>query len=177
MTQMSQREKLLAWIVGSVFFFVINIVAIKFLMDNYRNLGGRRAEIEGKIAGLKLQESQRELWAQRDRWVTESLPSIGDSDVANRQLIDAVQNLAKKYTVTLEAPQPGVPIKQPLYTTLSTKVEAKAAWTQMFDFMQELQAPGQFVSVEGELKVDPADKTQLRATLTISKWYLPEAKL
>lgn len=176
MTEMSQREKVLSWVVGGVLFLVINLFAVKFLMDNYRKLSTTRAEVEGKIAGLQLQESQRDLWAQRDQWLNNSLPSMGDSDVANRQLIDAVQNVAKKYTVTLEAPQPGVPLRQQLYTMLSIKLEAKAAWTQMFDFLQELQAPGQFISVEGELKVDPTDKTQLRAALTVSKWYSPEAK-
>jgi hypothetical protein len=176
MTEMSQREKVLSWIVGGVMFFVLNIFAVKFLMDNYRKLTTTRAEVEGKIAGLRLQESQRDLWAQRDLWLNNSLTAMGDSDVANRQLIAAVQGVAKKHTVTLEAPQPGVPLRQQLYTVLSIKLEAKAAWTQMFDFMQELQAPGQFISVEGELKVDPTDKTQLRAALTVSKWYSPDAK-
>ncbi len=176
MTQMSQREKVLSWIVGGVIFFVINIVAVKFLMNNYQTLAGARVKVEGDLRGLQMKESQRELWEQRDKWLTESLQPMGDSDVANRTLIDAVKNTAKKYTVTLESPQPGVPMKQPYFTTLGTRLEAKGAWTQMYDFLQELQAPDQFISLEGDIKVDPADKTQLRATLTIAKWFKTEAK-
>ena len=173
---MSKREKILSWLVGSTFFLIINVVAIKFLMGNYDTLKIARAKIEGEMSGLKQQENNRELWAQRDAWLTESLRPIGDSDVANRQLIEAIQNLAKKYTVTLESPQPGVPNRQPRYTALSIKREAKAAWTPMYDFVMELQAPGQFLSAEVDLKVDPSDKTQLRATLTVSKWFQSEAK-
>ncbi len=176
MTQMSQREKLLAWLVGGAVFFVLNIVAIKFLMKNYQTLTVDRETVEGKIRGLKMLETERALWTQRNQYLDESLPTMGDSEVANRQLIDGVKNVGKKYTITLEAPQPGVPLKQPLYTLLSTRMEAKGSWTQMFDFIQELQAPGQFISVEGDIKVDPADKTQLRAALNIAKWYQPELK-
>ena len=173
---MSKREKILSWIVGGTFFFILNLFAIKFLKDNHSALQLTRAKIEGEINGFKLQEDNRDLWAKRDAWLTESLKPIGDSDVANRQLIEAIQNLSKKHTVTLESPQPGVPNRQPLYTALSIKLEAKAPWTQMYDFVMELQAPGQFLSAEVDLKVDPADKTQLRATLTVSKWFQAEAK-
>jgi hypothetical protein len=170
---MTQREKVLSWIVGGVLFFVLNIVAIKFLMRNRDTIAVAREQIEGKIRGLKQQESQREMWAARNKWLDQTMQPIGDSDVATQALRDALQNLAKKYTVTLEAPQPGVPLKQATHTVLSVKVDAKAPWQQMFDFIQELQAPGQFISVDGNLKVDAADKTQLKVSLTVSKWFQP----
>lgn len=173
---MSKREKILSWIVGGAFFFILNMFAIKFLKDNHSTLQLTRAKIEGEINGFKLQEANRELWDQRDKWLNESLKPMGDADVAGRQLREALENLAKKHTVTIESPQPGFPNKQPLYTALSFKMEAKAAWTQMFDFIKELQAPGQFLSAEADLKVDPTDKTQLRATLTVSKWFQAEIK-
>ena len=173
---MSKREKILSWLVGGTLFFILNLVAIKFLIGNYKALQISRATLEGEMSALKRQEDDRDLWAKRDAWLTDSLKPMGDDGVANRQLIEAIQNLAKKYTVTLESPQPGVPNRLPLYTGLSIKLEAKAPWTQMYDFVMELQAPGQFLSAEVDLKVDPADKTQLRATLTVSKWFQSEAK-
>ena len=141
---MNKREKILSWLVGGTLFLLINTFAIKFLLNNHRTLTLERAKIEGEMRGLHQQEADRELWAKRDKWLTESLRPMGDADVANRQLIEAVQNLAKKHTVTLEAPQPGVPNRQSLYTGLSIRLEAKAVWAQMYDFITELQAPDQF---------------------------------
>jgi hypothetical protein len=173
---MNKREKFLSWVVVGVFFFIINFYAVKFLVANQRTLSVSRGQIEGEIKFYRLQESEREMWSQRDAWLDDSLKPLGDSDVANRKLIEDVQNIAKKHTVTLEAPQPGSPLRLPLYTTLATKLQARASWTQMYDFIQELQAPGQFLSLEGDLKVDATDKTQLRADLTVSRWFQSDTK-
>jgi hypothetical protein len=173
---MNQREKMLSWLVGGAVFFVLNFYAVKFLLGNKKTLADARAKIETEMQFLRQQESERELWSQRDAWLNDSLQPMGDPDVAYQNLSKAVQTLGKKYTVTLEAPQQGFPSRQPLYTTQTVKLQAKATWPQMFDYIQELQAPGQFLSLEGDLKVDAADKTQLRVDLTIAKWYQAEAK-
>jgi hypothetical protein len=45
----------------------------------------------------------------------------------------------------------------------------------MFDFLHELQGPEKFIAIEScEIKVNKEDKTQLRATLTIARWYAPK---
>jgi len=45
----------------------------------------------------------------------------------------------------------------------------------VFNFLLELQGPEKFTAIEGcEIKVNREDKTQLRATLTIVRWYAPK---
>jgi hypothetical protein len=121
---------------------------------------------------LKKRETERELWARRDAWLTQKLPELGDPDVANKILRESVLEIAKRNNVILEAPSPGVPTNQPGHISLAIRFEAKAPWEAMFNFLAELQGVEQFTAIEQcELKVNREDKTQLRASLTIARWF------
>ncbi len=170
--QLSQREKLLAGLVGFALFVLLNIFLMKFFLANHGELKTSLGKAQAQLGTFKQLETERAMWAERDEWLNNSLVPMGDSDVANKHLREALLELAKKHVVTLESPAPGIPNAQPTYTSLSVRLEAKATWKQMFNFLYELQSPGQFIVVEAlDMKVDPIDKTNLRANFTIAKWF------
>lgn len=176
LAQMSQRERTLALLVGGVVALLINVVVIKFFITQHKVQSTAIAATKAKIEGLKKRETERTLWAERDAWVTANLPVLGDEQVANRELGNAIKEIAQKHSVTLESPNPGVPSRGvPTHISLPYKLSAKAAWTPMFEFLRELQAPGKFIVFNPlSLKVDPSDKTQLRAELSVAKWFAPQ---
>jgi hypothetical protein len=175
LAQMSSRERTLALVVGGVLVLLINLVLIRFFLQKRAEFQLGIARTKASIEGLKQRESQRALWAERDAWITQNLPVLGDPQVANRELGEAVKEVARKHTVTLETPNPGVPNRQKDYTALGMRVSLKAAWQPMMDFLRELQAPGQFIVFDPlDLKVDATDKTQLRAEVTVTKWFAPQ---
>lgn len=172
---MSQREKVLAAIVGASLILMLNVFLFKIFLANHALLRTTLAKAQAQMAGFQQQESERTKWAQREVWLDANLPALGDADVANKQIRETLLDLGKKHTVTIESPAPGVPNNQPYYTSLGVRIECKAPWTQMGNFLYDLQTPGQFLVVEAlEMKVDPADKTQLRATITVAKWFAPK---
>jgi hypothetical protein len=172
--QLSQREKVLGAIVGIALLVLLNIILVKFFLANHGELKTSLGKAQTQLNTFKQLEGDRAMWAERDAWLSSGLEQMGDADVANKHLREALLELAKKHTVTLEAPAPGIPNAQPFYTSLSVRLEAKATWKQMFNFLYELQSPGQFLAVESlDMKVDPVDKTNLRANFTIAKWFAP----
>ncbi len=173
--QMSQREKVLAGVVGASLFLLLNVFLFKIFLGNHALLRSTLAKAQAQMAGFQQQESERTKWGQREVWLDANLPALGDADVANKQIREALLDLGKKNTVIIESPTPGVPANQPYYTTLGVRIECKAAWTQMGNFLYDLETPGQFLVIEAlEMKVDPTDKTQLRATMTVAKWFAPK---
>ena len=171
-SQLSQREKLLAGLVGFALFALLNVFLVKFFLTNHNDLKTSLGKAQSQLNGFKQLEGERTMWAERDGWLTSGLAPLGDPDVANKHLRESLLELAKKHIVALEAPAPGIPNAQPAYTSLSVRLDAKATWKQMFNFLYELQSPGQFIVVEAlDMKVDPIDKTNLRANLTIAKWF------
>jgi hypothetical protein len=187
LAQMSSRERTLALLVGGVLVILVNLVLIKFFLQKRTEFQVQIAKTKGAIEGLKQKELQRALWSERDAWLTANLPTLGDQMVANRELSEFVKEVAKKHTVTIETPNPGTPLPQKDYTALGVRVTAKAPWQStpdaataakvppLIEFLRELQAPGNFIVLDPlDLKVDATDKTQLRAEVTVTKWYAPK---
>ena len=171
---MNKREKFLLTITAMVVGVLVSFYLFKFFLSNRAELNQQLASAQMKIETLKKRESERELWAKRDAWLNGKLPVLGDPDVASKALRESVLDIAKSHTVTLEAPAPGTPVNQPGHTSLGVKFDASATWDSMFDFLYELQGPEKFTALENcEIKVNRQDKTQLRATLTVSRWYAP----
>lgn len=172
LAQMSPRERTLALLVGGVLLVLVNLILIKFFLQKHGEFQKAVTATQAKIDALKQRESQRTLWAERDAWLTQKLQTMGDPQVENRQLGEVVKEVARKHSVLLENPNYGVPRKEAGHTTLGYRISAKGAWEPMMDFLRELQGPGQFISYEPlEVKVDPSDKTLLRADLTVTKWF------
>jgi Type II secretion system (T2SS), protein M subtype b len=174
-TTMNKRERFLLVVTAAVIGLLVNFYLIKFFLANRADLTRQLAGTQVKIDTLKKRETERELWAKRDAWLNEKLPVLGDPDVASKALRESILEIAKKHTVTLEAPQPSTPVNQPGHISLAVKFDVKAPWDAMFNFLYELQGPEKFIAIENcELKVNREDKTQLRATITIARWYAPK---
>ena len=172
---MNKREKLLLTITAVVVGVLLNFYLVRFFLANRTALARDLSLTQMKVETLKKRETERELWSQRDAWLNAKLPVLGDPDEASKALRESVLEMAKNHTVTLEAPSPLTAVSQPGHTSLGVKFDAKATWDAMFDFLYELQGPEKFIALEScEIKVNPQDKTQLRATLTIARWYAPK---
>ncbi len=171
---MNKREKFLLTVTAVVVGVLVNFYLVKFFLANRTDLARQLAMTQAKVDTLKKRESERELWSRRDAWLNEKLPVLGDPDVASKALRESILELAKKHTVTLESPAPSNPVTRPGHISLAVKVDAKAPWGAMFSFLHELQGPEEFIAIENcEIKVNRDDKTQLRASLTIARWYAP----
>jgi len=172
---MNKREKTLLTITAIVIGVLLNFYLIKFFLSNRAMLTQKLAMTQVKIDTLKKRETERNLWAKRDALLNEKMPVLSDSDVASKEMREAILEIAKKHTVTLEAPAPGTPVNLPGHIALGVKFDAKGTWDGVFNFLLELQGPEKFTAIEGcEIKVNREDKTQLRATLTIVRWYAPK---
>ena len=172
---MNRRDKFLLTATAIVIGVLVNFYLIRFFLSNRSDLTSQLAMTQVKIDTLKKRETERNLWARRDALLNEKMPVLADPDVASKELREAVLELAKKHTVTLEAPSPGTPINQPGHISLGVKFDAKGTWKEMFSFLLDLQEPGKFMAIEScELKVPREDNKHLHATLTIARWFAPK---
>ena len=173
--KMNRRERLMLGAVVSLLVVVASIFMVNAFIANRAEFRDRLSATKAKIDLLKKRESERDLWAKRDAWLTQNLPKLGDADVANKALRESVLNIARQHSVILEAPAPGIPSQQPNRTSLSIRLEAKGTWADMFEFLRELQGPDRFIAFEGcELKVNREDKTLFSASLNVAQWFAPK---
>lgn len=171
---LSPREQTLATIVG----LIIVLGGTFMLVQSYH---GKRVALTAKIAADKRQlRSLRELltqadfWKQREVWIHAKQPPLSDPDHAPGELLNYVQNLAKKHSILLENATLHTAEARPACISVALEVETKSPWSPLFSFLEELQTPEQFVALEmADLKVDAEDNTQVRGRFKIARWYAP----
>ena len=174
LAEMSKREKSLAFLVGGALFLLLNFVLFKFFLRNHTELRQNIATTQGKIDDLKRRDSERAMWAERDMWLTANMPVLGDEQVATREVGLFIKEIAQKHGVLIETPSPSLPVPGQFYRALRYKITAKGTKAPMFEFLRELQQPRHFLVFDPvDIKIDPAEKTQLIADVTVTKWFAP----
>ena len=174
MRKLSRREAVLAGLVGAAVFLVFNLIVLKALVGRQsalrRQITGREAELQS----MKVLLAERDLWARREAWLNEKQPKLTNENSAGVQLLQQINDLAKKQSVTVENPAFAAPAKTPWYRSVSVNVETKSGWAGLIHFLQELQQPEQFVVVEtANVAIDSSDATQMRGKFRVARWYAP----
>jgi hypothetical protein len=171
---LNARELWLTIIVGGVLFVGGNLLAIESFWKSKDSL---RRDIGMKTRQLRSMHeliADRSFWEQRDQWLQSTQPKLTSSDAAGVELLERIRSLAQKHSVLLENPAIRSAERQSTHITVAIEIETKSAWTPLVTFLHELQSPSQFVAVENvNLKIDPADPTQLRGRFKIARWYAP----
>lgn len=172
LSQLSSREKTLAIIVAAILFATLNFFLIKTLIGKLGAVKAQLQIVNVKMDLLNKREVERTLWEKRETWLDTEMKPISDPQVAARDFTKSVEAMAKKSAVILETPATGSPAKQENYTSIPLRVKAKAEWKPMFEFLHELQLPGQFIVFDNlELRVDSTDKTKLSANMSLARWF------
>src|SRR5438045_3862334 len=99
--RLNPREKMLLGGIGAVLAVVVSVFLLRFFFANKAELQQSLAVTRAKVETLRKRESERALWSQREAWLREKLPVLGDPDVANKTLRESILEIAKKHTVTI----------------------------------------------------------------------------
>jgi Tfp pilus assembly protein PilO len=176
--QMSQRERVLATLVGTVALLFVTFLVFDYFLKNQRRLQGDLARNTGAVAAMKLQLAEKALWDERDAQLREKLPVLTVEDArAMNEVLEQVTQLARSKSLTVGTQNLGVVTRQAEYTSASVQLETTSTWPALVSFLYAVQSPGNFLVFESaNLKRDDKDETQMRATFKIAKWFAPKAK-
>jgi hypothetical protein len=173
---MTQREKILVGIVGTVVALLLNLFLISFFMKNQRQL---RQDLENKkvqMDGMKQLLADRDVWAKRDAALRASQPKLENQATAGVQLLDHVRDVAKKHSVRImpETLTIGTPERRPQCVAVPINIETTSTWKALINFLLDLQGENKFIVLESaNFRKDTADQTLMNAKFRIAKWYAP----
>jgi hypothetical protein len=172
-SQMSAREKTLAALVGALVVIFATLLLGKKFTAHHRDLRQQLQEKTALLGGMKTLIGERDLWVQRDAWLTSRQPKPEDATRAASRLLDEVlKPAAQQHSVLLENPQINAPVpRPPHYLSVNVQLETKSKWPDLIDFLFELQAPDKFVVVESANLTLAGDKTQVIGKFRIAKWF------
>lgn len=170
--QISNREKRLVLIVGGLVAVFLNLFLINFFLNNRARLQAESRSKASQLAAMQALFSERELWAKRDAWLSQSQPRLLNEATAGGQLLEEVRELARKANVQPLEPQINNTERRPNYTAVVVSIETRSSLGALRDFLYQMQSPERFIVFESaNLQTDKEDKTQMHGKFRIAKWY------
>jgi hypothetical protein len=175
MSRLTQREKVLSFLVGGAVLLLVNIFVLQYFFNTQAQLRRDSAKRQAQLTVMRTLMRDQALWQQRDTELHAHQPKLENEARAGADLLSHVQEIAKNHTVLVEQPVIGNLERQPDYTAVMVNIETKSTWKSLIEFLHSLQGPDEFLVVQSaNLKIDKQDQTQMRGTFKIAKWFAPK---
>jgi hypothetical protein len=130
------------------------------------------AEKSALLEGMTKLIAERDLWVQRDAWLTSKQPKVEDPTREGNNLIEQIKPIAQSHNVLIENPTIANPVPHPPhYLSVSVNLDSKSGWPELVDFFEELQAPDKFVVFESTDLTLAGDKKQVIGKFRIARWF------
>ncbi len=172
--RMNPRERVLALVIGSLLFLLINLYLWSSLLGALRAARAEMAERQGLRAQQQVFLRERKLWEKRADWLAKHQP-VMKSPVEASTLLDEVKQAAGKNKIVIENPVIGASEATPNYQAVFASVETKSGWPPLVRFLYDVQQPDKFVVFESvNLQIDSADPTSMRGKFKIARWFAPK---
>ena len=171
--RMNPRERRLAWLVAVAIFLLINLFIWNKLFDAISNarteLALRKSTRDEQSAYIK----ERDLWAQRDKWLKDHQPTLKGAEEASK-LLDQIKEVAGKHSVLIENPAIGTGDSTPDHQAVFASFESKSPWAPLVHFLYDIQQPESFVVFESvQLHIDNSDNSLMRGKFKMARWFAP----
>lgn len=113
-------------------------------------------------------------WKERQAWLDEHMPTMGDAGQAHSRLLQELQDAARQRGLTIVSPVLLKPESGPHHRELAVSLQVTGADNALFRFLADLQSPEKFQVVK-YLLLTPATVAAPRMTgsITIARLYKP----
>ena len=171
--KLSKRETILATTVGVVVFLLLNVVVVQYFLKNRARLQTDLTTKTTLLARNKERVASQPMWTERDEWLKKTLPKLENDGTAGGDLLNEIQDVAKKTNVQALEPQIGTVERRPQTTAVWVTIQTKATKEALRDFLYEIQTPERSIVFESAKLQFDNDKTQMHGTFRIAKWFAP----
>ena len=172
--KLSSRERILAVATGATVFLLLNMLLLSAFARRNNALRLDLAQQRLEWDGMQELLADKAVWAARDAALTAKQPRLTNENAAGVDLLNSLQDLAKKHSVTIENPVFGGVGKNQWCQSVPVSMDTHSAWPDLIAFLYAVQKPDQFVVCEGSnIQVDPTDQTKMIGHFKIARWYSP----
>jgi hypothetical protein len=176
LSQMNQRERMLALSVAGILFLLINLAIWSALFGMSAGARADYATQRATRTEQKVYLEEEKMWKKRAEWLKKKQPHLNNPAEAST-LLTQVKQIAGKYNLEIDDPQIGAVETTPSHQSVSAIFETKSEWGPLVHFLYDVQKPEAFTVFETvNLMVDATDPTVMRGRFKIAKWFAPTGK-
>jgi len=174
MRQLNPREKVMAAAVGGIAFLLINAAFLNYVLRQQARIRAEIATQTAELSSIQKVAGERDLWQQREDWITQTQPKLTNEGGAGVQLLDSIKEIARNHQVTIENPIIGVMERDGFHRAVPVSLETKSSWPALVAFLAQVQRPDQFIVFDNvNIQIEATDATQIRGRFRMSRWYAP----
>jgi hypothetical protein len=172
MTQMTAREKTLATFVGILIVALLTFTLGRFFLRHHRELKNQLASKAAELGAMQALMTERDVWVERDAWMAGKQPRLEKPGGAGVALLEETKKVADSHSVQIKDQVIGTPENRPPnYQSVAVQFKTTSTWSDLVDFLKEMQAPERFIVFEkGGVKLE-ADKAKFEGDFRVAKWF------
>jgi hypothetical protein len=169
--QVTKNEKFLLLVLLAVAFFVANFLGYRWLAQKQAGLRLSYAELQADQLQAKVELQDADLWAQRQAWIHDHEPAMGDEGDAKAQVLEytlkgARDNKLEILQQSLGDAEPGT-----AGTRVNVSVTVKGSMQGLANWLVDFEKPDQFYAVSTfSLKAD-TDQKSMDCKLEIARYF------
>ncbi len=176
--QMNTRERMLAFIVGTLVVVMITYMLVGYLMKQQHDLMQQIKDKTVTLTTMKSLVEERPTWEARDQWLRQNQPKLDNANSAGVALLEQLKTIGQTHGLTPTEAQIGTPdansrtVGKGSYQAFSVSFTVKGKWEDLVGFLYDAQTPTNFLVFEkATLQLDKEDKTQVAGNFKLAKWY------
>ncbi len=167
----TRNEKRLIWILLAFLFVSGNYYGYRWLAQRQSSQQLRLAELKADQAEAKVALSESDLWAQRNAWIAQHQPVLGDEGDAKAQVLEAVLKGARDNKLEIIDQSLNDSLRGAAGTQINVSVKVKGSMQGLATWLTALQKPDQFFAISSfSLRADQDQKSML-CTVRVARYF------
>lgn len=171
MRPLNKKEKLLTAILSLLLIAYLHWWGYGEWQSFARNLKQREIDLTAEKNAATIILEKKELWLNRQKFLSEKQPVAKEPDLASADLVDAIQKSAEANQLKISeiALQPTQSLPHAFQTSATVKLTGK--FENIVQWLYQLQGPENFtILIRSSIKSDP-NPPQVLAEFEIARWY------
>jgi len=169
--RVTKNEKILLSILLAIVFVCGNYFGCRWLMQKQSSLQLAYLQLQGDQAEAKVDLQQSDLWAQRQAWIRDHEPTLGDEGAAKAQVLDYVLKGARDNKLEIMEQSLNDVQQGAAGTRVNVSVKVKGSMQGLCKWLTDLQKPDQFYAISSfSLRADEDQKSMV-CTLQIARYF------
>jgi len=166
-----ERQKLALFL--GLLFVVANFFALTAASRHYTAIRAQLEQLRAQLAYNQVWLEDRDLWTQRQRWLTEKQPVLKDTGEANVALIESLQKLAAADNLVIAEQSLKDPRRDAAFQEVSVQLHLVGTLEALCRWLAAVQQPDLFQTVTNFSLKSDEDANKVRCDLTVARWYAP----
>jgi len=167
----TKNEKYLILVLAAIIFLGGNYYGYSWLAQKQKSLRLTEAGLKADQAEAKVDLAQSDTWTQRQAWIRDHEPALGDLGESQSALLNFVVKKARDNKLEVTDQNLSDVQRGAAGTQLNVRVKVKGSMQDLCKWLADLQKPDQFYAVASFTLSADQDQKSMLCSVMIARYF------